>query len=99
MNDNAVEDRNGFGKDPLYERLESAGTRRIRGIAAQAVLLAFQLAHANKRKLATRAGNIALHGGQPHRRPTRRRRTKPLDTQGLPHRDDCVRGVTPRQAD
>lgn len=22
---------NGFGKDPLYERLESGGTRRIRG--------------------------------------------------------------------
>ncbi|TLQ44823.1 hypothetical protein [Streptomyces marianii] len=53
---------NGFGKDPLYEHLESGGTRRIRGIAAQAFLLAFQLAHANKRKLATWAGSIVLHG-------------------------------------
>ncbi|MBT2395723.1 hypothetical protein [Streptomyces sp. ISL-100] len=67
---------NGFGKDPLYEHLESGGARRIRGIAAQAILLAFQLAHANKRKLATWAGSIALHGNQPHRR----RKTKPLGT-------------------
>ncbi|MFJ4011006.1 hypothetical protein [Streptomyces sp. NPDC090026] len=77
---NAIEGMNGFSKDPLYERLESGGTRRIRGIAAQAILLAFQLAHANKRKLATWAGSIALHGNQPHRRPTRRRKTKPLGT-------------------
>ncbi|MBW1601815.1 hypothetical protein JJV70_06770 [Streptomyces sp. JJ66] len=77
---NAIEGMNGFGKDPLYERLESGGTRRIRGIAAQAILLAFQLAHANKRKLATWAGSITLHGSHPHRRPTRRRKTKPLGT-------------------
>ncbi|WP_435060086.1 hypothetical protein [Streptomyces sp. bgisy060] len=77
---NAIEGMNGFGKDPLYEHLEPGGTRRIRGIAAQAILLAFQLAHANKRKLATWAGSIALHGDQPHRRPTRRRKTKPLGT-------------------
>ncbi|MFF6790592.1 hypothetical protein ACFY9C_16145 [Streptomyces filamentosus] len=75
---NAIEGMNGFGKDPLYERLESGGTRRIRGIAAQAILLAFQLAHANKRKLATWAGSIALNGDRPHRRPTRRRATLPL---------------------
>ncbi|WP_236243918.1 hypothetical protein [Streptomyces sp. CC210A] len=55
--------------------------RRIRGIAAQAILLAFHLAHANKRTLATRAGSIALHGNHhPHRRPTRRCKTKPLGT-------------------
>ncbi|MGW3836355.1 hypothetical protein [Streptomyces microflavus] len=75
---NAIEGMNGFGKDPLYEHLESGGTRRIRGIAAQAILLAFQLAHANKRKLTTWAGSIALNGHRPHRRPTRRRKTKPL---------------------
>ncbi|MFI1890517.1 hypothetical protein [Streptomyces jumonjinensis] len=77
---NAIEGMNGFGKDALYEHLESGGTRRIRGISAQAMLLAFQLAHANKRKLATWAGSIALNGDQPHRRPTRRRKTKPLGT-------------------
>ncbi len=84
---NSVEGINGYAKDRLYERLEDAGTRRIRGIAAQTLLLAFQLAHANRRKLRTWADSIALHGDRPHRRPTRRRKTKPghLDPQGLRH--------------
>ncbi|WP_030665785.1 hypothetical protein [Streptomyces cellulosae] len=60
--------------------LEDADTRRIRGIAAQTLLLAFQLAHANRRKLTAWANSIALHGDLPHRRPTRRRKTKPLGT-------------------
>jgi hypothetical protein len=77
---NSVEGINGYAKDPLYERLEDAGTRRIRGIAAQTLLLAFQLAHANRRKLRAWADSIALHGDRPHRRPTRRRKTKPLGT-------------------
>ncbi|MET8827675.1 hypothetical protein ABZX40_17210 [Streptomyces sp. NPDC004610] len=74
---NSVEGINGYAKDPLYERLEDAGTRRI---AAQTLLLAFQLAHANHRKLTALANSIALHGDRPHRRPTRRRKTKPLGT-------------------
>ncbi|WP_240121586.1 hypothetical protein [Streptomyces sp. MUM 2J] len=77
---NSVEGINGYAKDPLYERLEDAGTRRIRGIAAQTLLLAFQLAHANRRKLRAWADSIALHGDRPHRRPSRRRKTKPLGT-------------------
>ncbi|MFI7143091.1 hypothetical protein ACIBQ5_36995 [Streptomyces massasporeus] len=77
---NSVEGINGFTKDRLQERLEDAGTRRIRGIAAQTLLLAFQLAHANRRKLASWADAIALSGERPRRRPTRRRRTKPLGT-------------------
>ncbi|MCC9706945.1 hypothetical protein E4N62_17715 [Streptomyces sp. MNU76] len=67
-------------RTPLYERLEDAGTRRIRGIAAQTLLLAFQLAHANRRKLRAWADSIALHDDRPRRRPTRRRKTKPLGT-------------------
>ncbi|EHN72304.1 hypothetical protein SMCF_8244 [Streptomyces coelicoflavus ZG0656] len=77
---NSVEGINGYAKDRLYERLEDAGTRRIRGIAAQTLLLAFQLAHANRRKLRAWADSIALHDDRPHRRPTRRRQTKPLGT-------------------
>ncbi|GGM00076.1 hypothetical protein GCM10010129_49570 [Streptomyces fumigatiscleroticus] len=77
---NSVEGINGYAKDPLYERLEDAGTRRVRGIAAQTLLLAFQLAHANRRKLRAWADSIALHDGRPRRRPTRRRKTKPLGT-------------------
>ncbi|MFF4356720.1 hypothetical protein [Streptomyces sp. NPDC001604] len=75
---NSVEGVNGFGKDPLYEHFESGGTRRIRGIAAQTLLLAFQLGHANRRKLTAWADAIALNGDRPRRRPTRRRKTRPL---------------------
>ncbi|MFE7606995.1 hypothetical protein [Streptomyces celluloflavus] len=77
---NSIEGINGYAKDPLYERLEEAGTRRIRGIAAQTFLLAFQLAHANRRKLTAWANSIALGDKRPRRRPTRRRKTKPLGT-------------------
>ncbi|WP_416520549.1 hypothetical protein [Streptomyces achromogenes] len=77
---NSVEGINGFAKDPLHERLEESGTRRVRGIAAQTILLAFQLAHANLRKLAAWADATALNGDRPRRRPTRRRKTKPLGT-------------------
>jgi hypothetical protein len=31
---NSVEGINGYAKDPLHERLEDAGTRRIRDVAA-----------------------------------------------------------------
>ncbi|MDX3634136.1 hypothetical protein PV728_28495 [Streptomyces europaeiscabiei] len=77
---NSVEGINGYAKDPFYERLEDAGTRRIRGIAAQTLLPAFQLAHANRRELTAWADSIVLHGNRPHRRPTRRRKTKSLGT-------------------
>ncbi|MGR8009468.1 hypothetical protein [Streptomyces hypolithicus] len=77
---NSVEGINGFGKDPLHEHIESAGTRRIRGIAAQTILLAFQLAHVNRRKLSGWADAVALNGERPRRRPTRRRKTQPLGT-------------------
>jgi hypothetical protein len=53
-----------------------SGTR----LESWALLLAFQLAHANRRKLTAWANSIALHGDRPHRRPTRRRKTKPLGT-------------------
>ncbi len=66
---NSVEGINGFAKDRLQERLEDADTLRIRGIAAQTLLLAFQLAHANRRKLASWADAIALGGERPRRRP------------------------------
>lgn len=75
---NAIEGMNDFAKDPLREHIEPGGTRRIRGIAAQTILVAFQLAHANRRKLTSWADAIALHGERPRRRPTRRRETKAL---------------------
>ncbi|MEW2094647.1 hypothetical protein AB0897_36120, partial [Streptomyces sp. NPDC007168] len=47
---NRVEHLNGYAKD--HEAIERSRTRRIRRIAAQSLLLSFQIAHANHRKLA-----------------------------------------------
>ncbi|MEU5417838.1 hypothetical protein [Streptomyces sp. NPDC020667] len=77
---NSVEGFNGFAKDPAHEAIEQAGRRRIRGIAAQTFLLAYQLAHANQRKLTRWLDTLPAPGQRPRRRPTRRRPTKPLGT-------------------
>ncbi|MFF3566042.1 hypothetical protein ACFYXS_39050 [Streptomyces sp. NPDC002574] len=47
---NSVEGFNGFVKSPLAEVIESSRSRPLRGIAAQTILLVFQIAHANRRK-------------------------------------------------
>ncbi|MER5463308.1 hypothetical protein ABT010_22000, partial [Streptomyces sp. NPDC002668] len=58
--------------------IEASGSRRIGGIAAQTILLVFQLAHANRRKIKNWVETLALNGERPRRRPHHRRRTKPL---------------------
>lgn len=58
------------------EGIEAAGSRRIRGIAAQTILLAFQLAHANRRKIAKWLETLALGGERPRRRTHHRRKIK-----------------------
>ncbi|WP_406406516.1 hypothetical protein [Streptomyces sp. NBC_01643] len=77
---NSVEGYNGYAKNPLAETIEASGSRRIRGIAAQTVLLVFQLAHANRRKIKNWVETLALDGERPRRRTHHRRRTKPLGT-------------------
>jgi hypothetical protein len=74
---NSVEGYNGYAKNPLAEAIEASGFRRIRGIAAQTILLAFQLAHANRRKIKSWVETLALNGERPRRRTHHRRRTKP----------------------
>ncbi|MFH8564612.1 hypothetical protein [Streptomyces sp. NPDC017988] len=75
---NSVEGYNGYAKNPLAESIEAAGSRRLRGIAAQTVLLVFQLAHANRRKIKNWLDTLALGGERPRRRTHHRRRTKPI---------------------
>jgi hypothetical protein len=78
---NSIEGVNGFAKDPVHESIEAGATRRIRGIAPASILLAFQLHHVNTRKLATWADTLEGPNGEaPRRRPTRRRKNKPLST-------------------
>ncbi|MEV7346930.1 hypothetical protein [Streptomyces sp. NPDC093544] len=73
---NSVEGYNGYAKNPLAEGIEAAGSRRIRGIAAQTVLLVFQLAHANRRKIKKWLETLTLGGQRPRRRTHHRRKTK-----------------------
>ncbi|MFE2518868.1 hypothetical protein ACFXKI_44420 [Streptomyces mirabilis] len=73
---NSVEGYNGHAKNPLVEGIEAAGSRRIRGIASQTILLAFQLAHANRRKIKSWLETLALGGERPRRRTHHRRKTK-----------------------
>jgi hypothetical protein len=47
---NSVEEMNGFIKDGAHEAVDDPERRRIRGLAAQCILLAFQLFGANLRK-------------------------------------------------
>ncbi|MGW3243322.1 hypothetical protein [Streptomyces sp. NPDC001070] len=77
---NSVEGFNGFAKSPLAETIESSRSRPIRGLAAQTILLVFQLAHANRRKITTWLDSPALGGQRPIRRTNRRRKTEPLGT-------------------
>ena len=78
---NSVESTNGFSKDPIHETIEAGATRRIRGLAAHSLLLAFQLRHANTRKIASWLDTLPGNDGTPpRRRPTRRRKTRALGT-------------------
>jgi hypothetical protein len=74
---NAVEGINGYAKDDAREAIERAGRRRIRGIAAQTLLLAFQLAQVNLRKIRSWLDTLPGKDGQPRRRAPRRT-SKPL---------------------
>ncbi|MFB4301058.1 hypothetical protein [Actinomadura sp. NTSP31] len=76
---NSVEGINGYAKQDTYEAIERASGRRIRGIAAQTFLLAFQLAHANQRKISSWLDTLPGLDGTPRRR-ARRRKTKALGT-------------------
>ena len=77
---NSVEHFNGYAKDVSNEAIELPGRRRIRGLAAQTFLLGFQLAHANRRKIDRWLDTLPGDDHPPRRRPTRRRKTKPLGT-------------------
>ncbi|MFI9275254.1 hypothetical protein ACIGXM_31765 [Kitasatospora sp. NPDC052896] len=55
---------------------ERSRTRRTRGVAAQSLLLAFQIAHANQRKLANWLDTLQL-ADQPARRRRPSNRNKP----------------------
>ncbi|MFC4329634.1 hypothetical protein ACFPC0_17885 [Streptomyces andamanensis] len=71
---NRVEHFNGYAKD--QEAVERSRTRRIRGIAAQSLLLAFQIAHANHRKLTAWLSTLPTEAQPARRRPSNRHKPK-----------------------
>ncbi len=61
---------NGYLKDPANEALDDPGRRRVHGVAAQSVLVAFLVVAANVRKIRT---FMSLRPGTlPRKRPRRR---------------------------
>lgn len=77
---NCVEGFNSYVKDGAHEALDNPMRRRVRGVAAQTVLVALQLLAANLRKIeAFLAEQAAVDAGTVRRLP-RRRRSQPLDT-------------------
>ena len=75
---NSVEGMNGFIKDGAREAVDDPERRRIRGVAAQSVLVAFQLFAANLRKIDEFLANREAEGKSVRKLPSRRR------TQSLP---------------
>ncbi|GAB3497145.1 hypothetical protein [Amycolatopsis cihanbeyliensis] len=82
---NGVEGTNGYLKDPTNTNLESADTRRVRGIAAVHFLVGFQLAASNLRKHAHWRHTHPTSPATPPRRRPRRRTTRPLTDWAQPN--------------
>ncbi len=74
---NAVEGMNGFLKDSAFEGIGDPQRRRVRGVAAQSVLVAFQILAGNLRKIDSFLKKVSNTetAQKVRRRPRRRRRT------------------------
>ena len=74
----SVEGMNGYLKDGAHQALEDPERRRIRGVAAQSVLVAFQILGANLRKIDMFVAREEAEQARVVRNLPSRGRTKPL---------------------
>lgn len=72
---NSVEGENAYLKDPGHQGMELSGRRRIRGVAAQSILVAFQILGSNIKKVEAYVGEVQRGPGQAPRRSRAPRRT------------------------
>ena len=77
---NSVEGFNGFVEPGAHEALDDPEPRRLRGVAAQAVLVAFLLFGANLRKISAFLAEEAAVAAGTVRRLPRCRRTRSIET-------------------
>ena len=98
---NSNEGMNGFIKDGAREAVDDPERRRIRGVAAQSVLVAFQLFAANMRKIDEFLTQKEVEGNKVRKLPSRRRtRALPTWAPETPHdvaasTDDATDGPDP----
>ena len=77
---NSIEGFNGFIKDGAHEALDRRERRRVHGVAAQSVFVAFLAFAANLRKIATFLAEVAAVETGKVRRLPRRRQTRSIET-------------------
>jgi hypothetical protein len=75
---NGIEGMNGYAKDGAHEALADSTRRRIRGVAAQSVFVAFLLFAANLRKIEAFLTEEAVIDEGGMRRLPARRKTRSL---------------------
>jgi hypothetical protein len=78
---NTIEGWNGFAKDTAHESLAQPARRRVRGLAAQGILVTFLYVAANLRKIETHHAQLAHREKVEAQKRTRRRRVSLRDFQ------------------
>jgi hypothetical protein len=76
---NTIEGWNGFAKDPAHEAIAQPARRRVRGIAAQGILVTLLFVAANLRKIETYEQQLIDRETVQARKRARRRRTSLTD--------------------
>ena len=91
-----MEGMNGYLKDSAHEGLADPQRRRVRGVAAQTVLVGFQILAGNLRKIDSFVKKMAgVEEDSGPRRRRRRRATEPIGTWLAPNRSGPSNGRSP----